>query len=465
MKHNLHNPFVACAGVRLAILSATFALGICQNATAITWDGGANTNNWSGNGSGGNNNWNPNGAPAPNDDLVFAGTTRLSPNNNTTANTNYNSITFNSGAGAFTLGGNAITLGGNVTNNDADTQTINMNLILSGTRTFNASTGNLAVGGVVSESSSGIGALIKTGGLTLTLTNQNTYTGGTTINAGTLALGHATNTLANTGAVAVDGATAILSIAGNSDTVGAVSLKNGGQITGSGGTLTGSSYAVESGSVSAILGGSGISLTKSTAGTVTLSGANSYSGSTIINGGILALASTGSINNSSGVVLNNGTFSVSAVSGGYAIASLAGNGSVTGDLSVSGTLGIGASPGMITFNDDLTLGGSSISNFEITLGFATYDLATSGLGSQTANFAGTLNLLFDSGFNTAGSVKIFDFDVYGGNFTSVVASGLASGFTATFDETTGIVTVVPEPGAAFLGSLGALALLRRRRVR
>jgi autotransporter-associated beta strand protein len=264
MKHNIHNPFTPNAGGRLAIVFATILSGICLDATAITWDGGSGgTNNWIG-GSGSNSgqrNWDTNNALVANDPLVFAGTTRLTPNNNTTANTNYNGITFNSGAGAFTLGGNAITLGGNVVNNSTNLQTINMNLILSGSRTCNASTGNLAVGGLISESGAGVGALVKTGSFTLTPTNQNTYAGGTTITAGTLALGHATNTLAD----------------------------------------------------------------------------------------------------------------------------------------------------------------------------------------------------------TVGSVKIFDFEGYSGNFTSVLPTGLASGFTATFDQTNGIVTVVPEPKAAFLGSLGMLALLRRRR--
>jgi MYXO-CTERM domain-containing protein len=45
----------------------------------------------------------------------------------------------------------------------------------------------------------------------------------------------------------------------------------------------------------------------------------------------------------------------------------------------------------------------------------------------------------------------------------VLSTGLASGFTASFDATNGIVTVVPEPNAALFGSLGLLALLRRRR--
>jgi len=136
---------------------------------------------------------------------------------------------------------------------------------------------------------SGVTLTKTTGGGNLTLTGNNTYTGLTTVSGGTLFLGHPTDTLSSSSAITVDGATAVLAIAGNSDTVGVVSLKNGGSITGTGGTLTGASYAVESGSVSATLGGAGIALTKSTAGTVTLSGTSTYTGTTTLSAGILNL--------------------------------------------------------------------------------------------------------------------------------------------------------------------------------
>ena len=132
--------------------------------------------------------------------------------------------------------------------------------IAPGNLIFDTATNNYTVGGGVIG---GGGSLTKIGVGGITLNSANTYTGATNINVGTLTYG--ASDVIGSGAVTVDGATAVLALGSNSDTVGAVSLKNGGSITGSSGVLSGSSYAVESGSVSAILGGPGSTLTKSTA--------------------------------------------------------------------------------------------------------------------------------------------------------------------------------------------------------
>ena len=79
-----------------------------------TWNGAGTDNNWSTSG-----NW-VSGSFAANAPLVFAGTTQLAPNNNSTPNTEYDGITFNSGAGAFIIGGNAINLGGDIVNNSTN---------------------------------------------------------------------------------------------------------------------------------------------------------------------------------------------------------------------------------------------------------------------------------------------------------------------------------------------------------
>jgi len=186
---------------------------------------------------------------------------------------------------------------------------------------------------------SGIGdiQLIKTGSGNQTLNDQNSYTGGTRIDGGTLTLGHAAYTLASTGAVNVNGGE--LALGTNTNTVGAVTLTSG-SISGTGeGRLTGTSYAVESGTISAKLGGSG-AMTKTTAGTVTISSENSggggYTGAVAVNAGTL-------------IVDGNISTSITTVESGATI----GGSGTTGALTVQsgGFIKPGNSPGIISTGD------------------------------------------------------------------------------------------------------------------
>ena len=196
-----------------------------------------------------------------------------------------------------------LTLGGGTLQYTGTTASTNRNFVLTAgtTSTIDVATAatNLTISGASTNTT---GGLTKIGAGTLTLSGANLYTGTTTVTDGTLAYGVA-NALSS-GGVTVNGGT--LALGTFSDTVGAVSL-TGGSITSSTGVLTGTSYDMQNGSVSAILAGTGI-LTKSTAGTVTLSGTNTYTGATRINAGVLSI---GTISNG-GTASNLGAASTTA---------------------------------------------------------------------------------------------------------------------------------------------------------
>jgi autotransporter-associated beta strand protein len=257
----------------------------------------------------------------------------------------------------------------------------------------------------------GSGPLIFNGPGTLILSAANTYTGGTTINAGTLTMG-AAERLVDSGALTVSGGN--FNLGGLSETVGAVTLSSGSI---SSGTLTGSSYEVQSGTVSAVLAGNA-ALTKSTVGTVTLSGDNTYSGGTEVNAGELKV--NGSI--ASGVSVASG-------------ASLSGSGAV-GAISGTGEINPGNSPGILTAPSVDASGGLGF-NFEFTSLNPVYSDAAASVNDvlrltdakpfvASLNSVNAVNLYFNVSSFEEGQIYT------GGFFTDEQADFLAQIVNATF---------------------------------
>ena len=94
------------------------------------------------------------------------------------------------------------------------------------TITIGADGSNQTFSGPIIDGGNASLALDKTGTGTLRLNHANTYSGGTTVNAGVLQYGVAA-ALLSAGTVNVNGASAVLDLGGFSPTVGAFTLTNG----------------------------------------------------------------------------------------------------------------------------------------------------------------------------------------------------------------------------------------------
>jgi autotransporter-associated beta strand protein/probable HAF family extracellular repeat protein len=238
--------------------------------------------------------------------------------------------------------------------------------------------------GVIQDGTSAT-ALIKVGSGTLTLSGANTYSGATNINAGAVR-GGASNTFSPNSAVTIASG-ALLDLRGFNQTIG--SLTGTGTVTNSG---VSSPAALTAGgdnsstTFSGVIqdGTSATALTKTGAGTLTLSGANSYTGLTSIVAGTLALSGT-SIASSSGV-LDLGTFDISATSAGATIGTLSGNGIVRlGSRTLTISNGSTGFSGAINGSGGLTLSAGTL----VLAGINTYSGPTA-INGGTLDIAGSI---------------------------------------------------------------------------
>ena len=209
----------------------------------------------------------------------------------------------------------------------------------------------------------GSGGVIKTGADTVVFTGVNTYSGGTVVNDGTLRLDGAGTLGSALGETRIGG--------GALDLGGTIQIQIGGfVITGgelSNGRLSSSGrFDLQEGTISAALAGTGDVL-KTGNGTVVLSGLNTYSGGTVVDAGLLEVATGGSI--VGGTTVNGGTFVVNGTAAGIVINTggrLGGSGTVGATTIASGGyLSPGNSIGTLSVSGNLLLSPGSIYQAEI----------------------------------------------------------------------------------------------------
>ena len=228
-------------------------------------------------------------------------------------------------------------------------------------------------------------------------------------------------------------------------------------------------------------------LTKSGAGTLSLGGTNTYTGKTTVQTGTLALTSTGSIGASTTIEVQAGAIlDVSSVTNWTlgATQSLTGHGTVNASAGaqLAGTVGPGSSPGTLTINGATAMSGTY--DYEYTGGGTAADLLdVNGAFSLTG---ATLSLTDLGAFNIGDKFTLAAYDSLTGMFSNynaddalwIINGGVwlldyndaAPGSNGGGDlQTPGAgygyitLTAVPEPAAVLIGSLGLLALVRRRR--
>jgi outer membrane autotransporter protein len=363
------------------------------------------------------------------------GTLTLTGANTYTRNTAILSGTLKlSGSGTLGAASNFLDVEGGTLDLGTTTQTVNGELGLAGGTIQNgalsSSNGFGLVNGTVSAVLAGSGSVGVNGGAstTVTLSGVNTYTGGTTINRGTLQIS-GPGTLGNTG-------NSLLVTGGTLDLGGTTQTQNGGvEIDGGtvqNGTLSSSggfnSYvaANTTGTVSAVLVGTG-GLTiqpgspGSNVGTLILTGNNTYSGGTTISAGTLQVGNGGTTGTlGSGAVTDNGTLAFNrsdtitvsnAISGtggltqaGSGTLILNGANSFTGTTTVtSGSLQIGDAShpgttvaGNVSVGSGATLGGHGTVGGAVTNSGGTVmpggSIGTLTVGSFSQNASGTLAL-------------------------------------------------------------------------
>ena len=307
---------------------------------------------------------------------------------------------------------------------------------------------------------SGSGGLTKLGDGALTLTGVNTYTGGTSITGGVLAISRDDNLGAATGPLNISNGATLRTLA-------AITSARSG-VFGAGGAMidTNSFDSTLSGKFSGIGG-----LTKVGEGALTLAGVNAYTGGTSITGGVLAIskddnlgAASGPLNISNGATLKTLASITSARSGvfdagGATIDTNAFDSTLSGAISGSGGLtkiGDGALTltGVNTFTGSTTVNAGSLgvngsiasSNTIINTGALVVGMGTIGGDLTNNGFVAPGNIPVPGGLQAMLSSSGFNSITL--NVTNIPAAQLTLNVKGNYTQSASGTLVIAYGGSA-----------------
>ncbi|WP_156994497.1 autotransporter outer membrane beta-barrel domain-containing protein, partial [Tatumella morbirosei] len=246
---------------------------------------------------------------------------------------------------------------------------------LSGTGTIATGSHSETLSGVIS----GDGGLAKTGSGTLTLSGENTYSGGTTLSAGEIDLGN--NHALGSGSLAMADDTTL------GFTTGDLTLANNISLGGLNSVIATGDYSE---TLSGDISGTG-QIAKTGSGTLTLNGDNSYSGGTSLSGGEIDVGNSNALGSGYLVMADGTTLGFTtgdlnlantvALSGTGTIATGSHSETLSGVISGDGTLTKTGSGTLVLNGDNTYSGGTTLSAGEIDAG------SNNALGSSQLSMA------------------------------------------------------------------------------
>ena len=276
------------------------------------------------------------------------------------------------------------------------------------------------IAGVISNAAANSLGIAKLGSGTLAIAGNNTYSGDTRANIGTLQLGAANVIPDGTGKGNLSVAST-LDLNTFSETVNALNgagiidtVAGGSPLLTIGGNNASGSF---SGAIQNTAGA--LALTKTGSGTQTLSGISTYAGNTVIGGGTFALTGIGSIGNSPSIAVSAGAlFDVSGVTGGFTLGAaqtLSGFGSVKGGVTNNGVIAPGASIGTLTLSNTPVLNGTVVMEINRT------NAQTADVLNVTTplNYGGALIVTnLGNALQAGDTFTLFNATAYAGTFTN-----------------------------------------------